>query len=478
MVAFGGRDFTLGSPTDGDAYLAFASGLELDALHFSNSPTVLDLSPSVTINTGDVLFSVRSATSDIPGISSTSPGDIVLFQPASQLDYSPANGTFSVLLNVSGGNELLGITMVEKDTTLGDTIVEKGSFLFIDDSSPTDIQLLEIDSGVLSKQTLFTGVDVGITSDLMGIELIETTTILGNENLSEGTVLLSVATNNNDIGRPTRLIDVQDNDVFALRLDQTDIGSGKSAGSAKIIFDASTVAGLSGGGTGDIDSISIFQPIAEEQLVNNVAISLSEGQTVQITLSQLLTTDSDTSTDNLTYTLPAHPASGRILLDGVTTLNFTQADIDSGRVSYQHSGAEQNTDSVAVSVDDGFGTTTDFTLQFNINSVNDSPTLLQMVSPTFVEGSVNNKIVTANLLVGDPDDAPSEITFTVDTEPSSGKLFNGSTQLSAGDTFTQADINAGNITYSHNGMKRIQIVLISHFETAVKTEQFRLQTNL
>lgn len=46
---------------------------------------------------------------------------------------------------------------------------------------------------------------------------------------------------------------------------------------------------------------------------------------------------------------------------------------------------------------------------------------------------------------------PAELTYTLVIATTSGNLKNNGTILAVGDTFTQADIDAGNITYEHNG---------------------------
>ena len=62
-------------------------------------------------------------------------------------------------------------------------------------------------------------------------------------------------------------------------------------------------------------------------------------------------------------------------------------------------------------------------------------------------------ITTSQLLTSaSPGSIPnSQITYTVDSTPASGALENDGTPLTTGSTFTQADIAAGNVTYTQNG---------------------------
>ena len=50
----------------------------------------------------------------------------------------------------------------------------------------------------------------------------------------------------------------------------------------------------------------------------------------------------------------------------------------------------------------------------------------------------------------DVDNSAAQIVYTVDATPSNGTLYRNWVALSATDTFTQADIDAGLITYRHD----------------------------
>jgi hypothetical protein len=55
------------------------------------------------------------------------------------------------------------------------------------------------------------------------------------------------------------------------------------------------------------------------------------------------------------------------------------------------------------------------------------------------------------LLTIDPDDGPAELTYTITGAPDSGQLRLDGAPLAAGGVFTQADVNAGRLTYVHGG---------------------------
>ena len=59
--------------------------------------------------------------------------------------------------------------------------------------------------------------------------------------------------------------------------------------------------------------------------------------------------------------------------------------------------------------------------------------------------------ITALLNESDPDDDGAELTYTVTTATGNGTLRLSGVALGVNDTFTQADIDAGILTYDHNG---------------------------
>jgi cadherin-like protein/surface protein with Ig-like domain/K319-like protein/FG-GAP repeat protein/PKD domain-containing protein/VCBS repeat protein len=75
------------------------------------------------------------------------------------------------------------------------------------------------------------------------------------------------------------------------------------------------------------------------QLTNNVYLSVDQGYSGVIDTSHLQTIDTDTPASDLIYTVTQAPAHGHLELDGVLTTQFTQQDIDDGKVVYVNDGA-------------------------------------------------------------------------------------------------------------------------------------------
>ncbi len=103
-----------------------------------------------------------------------------------------------------------------------------------------------------------------------------------------------------------------------------------------------------------------------------------------------------------------------------------------------------------VTVTDAAGNATVLTLTpFTIDLT--APTVDVSAPNTLLEGASDVVITNTNLSSFDDNASAAEIIYTLVTAPSNGTLNNGSVGLGSTDTFTQADINNNDITYSHNG---------------------------
>ncbi len=135
----------------------------------------------------------------------------------------------------------------------------------------------------------------------------------------------------------------------------------------------------------------VSAPSAPPSITTNTGSSLNEGALDTITTSELDTTDSDTADADLDYTITSAVSNGVLFRDanlngildvGDTTLSggavFTQADLQSGRVRYQHDGGETTTDSFGFSLSDGPNTITGQTFSFTIAAQNDLPVIANL----------------------------------------------------------------------------------------------------
>ena len=130
-----------------------------------------------------------------------------------------------------------------------------------------------------------------------------------------------------------------------------------------------------------------------------------------------------------------------------------------GSFTYDPNGAwesltsgQRTTDSFTYQIDDGNGGTDLATATITITGVNDAPVLATNTGSTVVAGSTSNIIATAMLEAGDFDDDSSGLTYTITALPLNGTIYRaGFVALALNDTFTQTDVDSGNVTYDHDG---------------------------
>ncbi len=91
------------------------------------------------------------------------------------------------------------------------------------------------------------------------------------------------------------------------------------------------------------------------------------------------------------------------------------------------------------------------TVFMTINNVNDPPELSANADLALtVNFGVSGAIGSGNLLTTDVDNSPGELTYTVTQVPTHGSLLLNGGALGVGDTFTQANITAGNLRYDND----------------------------
>jgi hypothetical protein len=194
-------------------------------------------------------------------------------------------------------------------------------------------------------------------------------------------------------------------------------------------------------------TILVHPPNNEQVLATNNPLSLIEGAAGAITSGLLLTTDTDNTPVQLSYTITAGPTSGTVLRTGSATTSFTQADINAGLITYRHNGSETTSDSFSFTVNDGLGTATSGTFNIVVTPVNDEQSIT-INNSLSVQLGATATISAAILVASDPDNTPAQLSYTITSGPNSGTLRRSGTVTT---TFTQADINAGLVTYQHSG---------------------------
>ena len=91
------------------------------------------------------------------------------------------------------------------------------------------------------------------------------------------------------------------------------------------------------------------------------------------------------------------------------------------------------------------------TVNVDITAVNDEEVLATNVGATVAEASTDNVISSTQLQTTDLDNTDAELVYTVTAVPGNGTLRLNGAALENNNTFTQADIDAGFVTYDHDG---------------------------
>jgi hypothetical protein len=192
-------------------------------------------------------------------------------------------------------------------------------------------------------------------------------------------------------------------------------------------------------------------------ITTNEGLAVLEGSTDNPVSSSLLAAeDEDHGASDLTFELLELPAYGGLWFDITTPLEqgdtFTQDDLDQGRLTYDHDGGEEAADSFEVQVSDPEPLTDGpVTVEVTVEGVNDAPEFVVNEPLTVDEGSENNPIGAELLAAEDVDNEPADLTVSIVEAPEFGSLWLDDAELTAGDTFTQQDVDDGLLSYAHHG---------------------------
>ncbi len=279
-------------------------------------------------------------------------------------------------------------------------------------------------------------------------------------------------------------------------IEVTDAGAGTGAGNAE--------------SSGPQNIVIAVEPNNDNpDLATNTPITVPSGSALTITTADLEATDADNGAESLVYVVTEVPTLGELRINGEIVgvgARFTQADIDAGLIDYNSTAAVSDgaTDSFRFEVRDSTlrayndpgvegadrnpdGSVTEHTFNITLSgdlTVGSAPGdpapgrsgAVEIASSTNTGvtvtegdgafgGSDTVTITTAALEInlqtrdinGDTLAVPPEETvFRITTGPGNGTLLLSGVPLEAFDTFTQADINAGNLTFVHNGSENHQ----------------------
>ncbi|XP_036835121.1 chondroitin sulfate proteoglycan 4 [Oncorhynchus mykiss] len=192
-------------------------------------------------------------------------------------------------------------------------------------------------------------------------------------------------------------------------------------------------------------------------LGNNTGLLVQKGKEVTLTTGNfsVLTNLNVRDDSEVTYKVSEPPKNGWLYRHGNISVEFTQHDLKKGLVSYRHDDSKNLADWFSVTVKaKGHALNARINVKAYLES-HQRPPILQHNNTLLVEESKPVKIDGSRLEVTHEDNLPSEIVFTVKVAPLHGFLrrfveaeeqYVGTEQIPV-QTFSQEDVNAGNIQY-------------------------------
>ncbi|XP_071780835.2 FRAS1-related extracellular matrix protein 2b [Centroberyx gerrardi] len=214
-----------------------------------------------------------------------------------------------------------------------------------------------------------------------------------------------------------------------------------------------TVEDISGNSVEGIFTI-FLQPVDNKPpQITNSGFTLFERGTHIITSAELDTSDTDTDSRQISFTITQPPLHGHVqftFTDMTKGDTFTLEDIGNDRISYIHNGDESTVDSIQIDVSDGVHVVP-ITIKITVKPIDDETPTISLPAGTigsFIDVLENGATeITSNVIQGrDEDTDDLRLTFIVEDPPVLGEiLVNG---VPSG-RFTQADIINGLVVYAH-----------------------------
>ncbi|MGL5511101.1 MAG: cadherin-like domain-containing protein, partial [Microcoleaceae cyanobacterium] len=188
-----------------------------------------------------------------------------------------------------------------------------------------------------------------------------------------------------------------------------------------------------------------IQVTSKPVITTNEELVVNQSDFTNLSQDFLAITD-DNAPAELQFNVTTAPSQGILRVDGTQTNIFTQADINSGDLTYLSTGTDTSDDSFRFTVTDPEGGKASGT--FNIR-VNDLP----LVAENNLQARENETVIIsdANLSATDPDvigATASSLIYTVTGLPAGGEVLLNGSNISLGDTFTQQDINNDKLAYN------------------------------
>nr|CAX84233.1 uncharacterized protein bu93_0030 [uncultured bacterium] len=247
----------------------------------------------------------------------------------------------------------------------------------------------------------------------------------------------------------------------------TYLGSTNYNGSDTLTLTTSDQGNAGSGGTlTDTDTVAITVSAVNDAPVNTVPASQSATQGTSLSISGFSVADVDDGGSTMQMTLSV--GLGVLTLAQTTGLTFTTGDgtsdatlvftgtksnINSAIGTMSYLASVNGTDTLTMTSSDqgnaGSGGTQTDTDTVAITVTYTGPTVATNTGATLYSGG-DSVLSSSRISTTDPDTAASSITYTITTAPGSGTLSVAGTSLTTGGTFTQEQVNNGQVWYAHD----------------------------
>lgn len=210
-----------------------------------------------------------------------------------------------------------------------------------------------------------------------------------------------------------------------------------------------------GSAINDLDTMRTSFEANRPVIQLNSGLDIDEGDHQPITDSVLTTKDTDTHDSDVIYVILSQPTNGTLSLDGVEAPNqFSQAQLTTGALVYEHDGSEAATDSMTFEVTDGVSTSRAVSFNFRVNAVNDDPSLAFSSDPVVIQEGQPYVFEAGRFLITDPDNANEDITLHITAAVVSGTIEVDGTPSGLSGTFTYQQLADGKVIYQHDGSEQ------------------------
>lgn len=203
---------------------AHDTNARIDALHYVTSNITLGGDHSVTLQPGDVLLSVAD-DEILTSINSLQvrAEDVFVYRPESLEDYSAGNFIFLLDMSMVISEEVVALSLVERDTLVGNGGLNVGDILLGMSNRRDVIRFIPTDVGfgstAGSASEFIDGLTLNFDSEIRGLELAESDISLGGQAIPAGSILISL--NHDDInGVADNHLVVDSADIFYLNVTQ------------------------------------------------------------------------------------------------------------------------------------------------------------------------------------------------------------------------------------------------------------------